>query len=56
MTQKEFSATCSISLTTLVKWEQGKSGPTGPTRLLLHIIDQHPRTVRKVIKGVQGNR
>jgi putative transcriptional regulator len=56
MTQREFSATYSIPLTTLVKWEQGKSGPTGPTRLLLHVIDQHPKTVRKVIKGVHGNR
>jgi putative transcriptional regulator len=54
MTQKEFSATYSIPLATLVKWEQGKSGPTGPSRLLLHVIDQHPKTVRKVIKGVHA--
>jgi putative transcriptional regulator len=50
MTQRDFSATYSIPLATLVKWEQGKSGPTGSTRLLLHVIDQHPKTVRKVIK------
>ena len=55
MTQKEFAATYSIPLDTLVKWEQGASGPAGPTRLLLHVIDRHPRTVRKVIKSVHGS-
>jgi putative transcriptional regulator len=54
MTQKDFARTFSIPLPTLVKWEQGQSGPTGPTRLLLHIIDRHPRTVRKVLKSVQA--
>ena len=31
MTQKEFSATYSIPLMTLMKWEQGVSAPTGPS-------------------------
>jgi putative transcriptional regulator len=55
MTQKEFAATYSIPLMTLVKWEQGQSSPTGPMRVLLHVIDQHPKTVRKVIKTVHGD-
>ena len=50
MTQRDFSATFSIPLTTLMKWEQGQSGPTGATRLLLHVIDQHPKTVLKVVR------
>lgn len=54
MTQKEFSATYSIPLMTLVKWEQGVSGPTGPARLLLHVIHRNPKTVRRVIKDVHG--
>ena len=55
MTQRKFSETYSIPLMTLVKWEQGQSAPTGPMRVLLHIIDQHPKTVRKVIKSVHGD-
>ena len=54
MTQKDFAKTFSIPLPTLVKWEQGQSGPTGPTRLLLHVIDRHPKTVLKVIKSVHA--
>lgn len=50
MTQNDFSATYSIPLPTLRKWEQGQSEPTGPMRVLLHVIDKHPKTVRKVIK------
>ena len=56
MTQKEFSATYSIPLMTLMKWEQGASAPTGPSRLLLHVINQHPKTVRKVIKSAHRGR
>ncbi len=54
MTQREFSAMYSIPLMTLVKWEQGQSSPTGPMRVLLHVIDHHPKIVRKVIKNVQA--
>ncbi len=56
MTQEDFAETYSIPLPTLVKWEQGQSSPTGATRLLLHVIDQHPKTVLKVIKSVQPDR
>ena len=52
MTQKDFAETFAIPLPTLVKWEQGQSGPTGPVRLLLHLIDKHPKIVRKVIREV----
>ena len=55
MSQREFSATYSIPLMTLVKWEQGATQPTGSTRLLLHVIDRHPRMVRKVIKDAAGS-
>ena len=53
MTQRQFSAAYSIPLMTLTKWEQKLSEPTGPTRLLLHVIDQHPKVVQKVAKGMQ---
>jgi putative transcriptional regulator len=53
LTQKEFSATFSIPLPTLVKWEQGQSGPTGATRLLLHVINKHPKAVMRVAKTVR---
>lgn len=53
MTQREFSAAYFIPLMTLTKWEQRLSAPTGPSRLLLHVIDRHPKVVQKVAKSLQ---
>ena len=38
MTQKEFSESFSIPLSTLRQWEQGKRVPQGPAQALLKII------------------
>ncbi len=39
MTQKEFSVSFSIPLSTLRQWEQGQRVPQGPAQALLKIID-----------------
>jgi len=39
MTQKEFSESFFIPLSTLRQWEQGKRVPQGPAQALLKIID-----------------
>ena len=39
MTQREFSKSFSIPLSTLRQWEQGQRVPQGPAQTLLKIID-----------------
>jgi len=41
MTQKEFSESFSIPLSTLRQWEQGKRIPQGPAQALLKIISHN---------------
>lgn len=56
MSQTEFARTFRIPMPTLSKWEQGQRSPTGPARLLLHMIDREPKSVLKVARavGVRG--
>ncbi len=44
MTQKEFSESFSIPLSTLRQWEQGKRVPQGPAQALLRIIAHDSKT------------
>lgn len=43
MTQKEFSTSFSIPLSTLRQWEQGQRVPQGPAQALLKIIDKNAK-------------
>lgn len=52
LSQKEFSKTYAIPLTTLRNWEQGIRTPSGPAAVLLHVIDKQPAVVTKVAKSV----
>jgi putative transcriptional regulator len=52
LSQREFSATFRIPLSTLRKWEQREREPTGPARVLLHVIDRKPKIVLKVAREV----
>ncbi len=52
LSQREFSATFRIPLSTLRKWEQHEREPTGPARVLLHVIDRKPKIVLKVAREV----
>ncbi|HJQ56829.1 MAG TPA: helix-turn-helix domain-containing protein [Vineibacter sp.] len=54
LTQEAFAARFNIPMPTLLKWEQGQREPSGPTRVLLHVIDRHPKLVMRVVKTAQG--
>ena len=41
-TQSEFALMIGVSISTLQKWEQGKSQPEGPARVLLKIASKNP--------------
>ena len=43
LTQKEFSESFSIPLSTLRQWEQGQRVPRGPAQALLKIIDKNAK-------------
>ena len=49
MTQKEFSESFSIPLSTLRQWEQGKRVPQGPAQALLKIIDKNAKTALEAL-------
>ncbi len=49
MTQKEFSESFSIPLSTLRQWEQGKRVPQGPAQTLLRIIAHDRKTAIKAL-------
>ncbi len=49
MTQKEFSESFSIPLSTLRQWEQGKRVPQGPAQTLLRIIAHDSKTAIKAL-------
>jgi Predicted transcriptional regulator len=49
MTQKEFSESFSIPLSTLRQWEQGKRVPQGPAQTLLRIIEHDSETAIKAL-------
>jgi len=50
MTQKEFSESFSIPLSTLRQWEQGKRVPQGPAQALLKIIDKNAKTALEALE------
>ncbi len=43
MSQKEFSTSFRIPLSTLRQWEQGKRVPQGPAQALLMIVDKNAK-------------
>ena len=49
MTQKDFSESFSIPLSTLRQWEQGKRVPQGPAQTLLRIIAHDSETAIKAL-------
>ncbi len=49
MTQKEFSESFSIPLSTLRQWEQGQRVPQGPAQALLRIISYDAEAALKAL-------
>jgi len=44
-TQSEFALMIGVSISTLQKWEQGKSQPEGPAKVLLKVASKNPRAM-----------
>jgi DNA-binding transcriptional regulator YiaG len=49
LTQEEFALRFGLDLATLRNWEQGRTRPDGPARVLLKVIEQHPRAVEDAL-------
>jgi len=52
LTQREFARTFQFSYDTYIKWEQGARMPSGPTRLLLHVIRDNPKAVLRIAQKI----
>lgn len=50
LTQEEFSQLFAIKIRTLQDWEQNRRKPEASARVFLLLIEQHPLTVKKVLK------
>jgi putative transcriptional regulator len=50
MSQAEFAKTFRLSIKTLQSWEAGAKKPSGPTSVLLWLIDRIPQAVIKALK------
>lgn len=51
LSQLQFAATIGISVATLRNWEQGRTNPEGPARVLIIAIKNDPRSVIKAINN-----
>lgn len=49
MTQEQFARAFKLALGTVRDWEQGRSGPDGPARVLLTVIARNPQAVRDAL-------
>jgi len=49
LSQATFAARFGLSARTVQEWEQGRSVPDQPARVLLMVIDSAPRTVERVV-------
>jgi len=50
LSQAEFAAKFGFPPATLRNWEQGRSHPDAPTRVLLAVIAKHPEAVEDVLR------
>src|SRR5215471_13835646 len=55
MTQMEFAAAFSISVSTLRHWERGDRMPQGPARVLLRIVATAPHAVLGALATTEDN-
>lgn len=52
LSQAEFATRFGLPPATLRNWEQGRSRPDAPTRVLLAVIAKHPEAVEDVMRRV----
>ncbi len=50
LSQAQFATRFGVPPATLRNWEQGRSRPDAPTRVLLAVIAKHPEAVRDVLQ------
>ncbi len=50
LSQSQFAAKFGFPPATLRNWEQGRSRPDAPTRVLLAVIAKHPEAVEDVLR------
>ena len=50
LTQSEFAAKFGFQPATLRNWEQGRTRPDGPARVLLAVIARHPEAVEDALR------
>ncbi len=50
MSQSEFAARFGFQAATLKNWEQGRTRPDGPARVLLAVIARHPEAVEDALQ------
>jgi putative transcriptional regulator len=50
LTQREFAAMIGVSSKTLENWEQGRRQPTGPTCVLLAVLEREPDAVMRAVR------
>lgn len=53
LSQTQFAMKFGFPPATLRNWEQGRSRPDAPTRVLLAVIAKHPQSVEDVLKDVR---
>src|SRR5258708_8606639 len=50
LSQSEFAAKFGFQAATLKNWEQGRTRPDGPARVLLAVIASHPEAVEDALR------
>ena len=50
LSQSEFAAKFGFQPATLKNWEQGRTRPNGPARVLLTVIARHPEAVEDALR------
>lgn len=51
LSQAQFATKFGFPPATLRNWEQGRSRPDAPTRVLLAVLAKHPEAVEDVLRG-----
>ncbi len=49
VSQAQFAELVAVKLATLQNWEQKRRQPTGATRVLLHVLEQDPEAIIRMI-------
>jgi len=50
LSQSEFATRFGFQAATLKNWEQGRTQPDGPARVLLAVIARHPKAVEDALQ------